>query len=42
LKAKEKEYEKVVDSEVIERLVSEIEMLKFVLFLICRSIRTEG
>jgi hypothetical protein len=37
LKAKQEEYEKAIDSEDIERLVSEIEMLKFVLFLVCRS-----
>ena len=37
LKAKQKEYEKAEDSEYIERLVSEIEMLKFVLFLVCRN-----
>jgi hypothetical protein len=34
LKAKQKEYEKATDSEDIERLVPEIEMLKFVLFLV--------
>jgi hypothetical protein len=37
LKAKQKEYEKATDREDIERLVPEIEMLKFVLFLVCRD-----
>ena len=37
LKVKEDEYEKAEDSEDIERLVPEIEMLKFVLFLVCRN-----
>ena len=37
LKAKQKEYEKAEDSEVIEDLVTEIEMLKYVLFLINRN-----
>jgi hypothetical protein len=37
LKVKQKEYEKAEDSEGIERLVPEIEMLKFVLFLVCRN-----
>jgi hypothetical protein len=37
LKAKQKEYEKAIDSEDIERLVPEIEILKFVLFLVCRN-----
>jgi len=32
LKAKQKEYENAEDREDIERLVAEIEMLKFVLF----------
>ena len=35
LKSKQKEYEKATDSEDIERLIPEIEMLKFVLFLVC-------
>ena len=39
LKVKQKKYEKVEDSEDIERLVPEIEMLKFVLFLVCRNER---
>jgi hypothetical protein len=39
LKAKQKEYEKAQDSEGTERLIPEIEMLKFVLFLICRNDR---
>jgi len=38
LAVKQKEYEKAVDSEDIERLVTEIEMLKFVLFLIRRKV----
>jgi hypothetical protein len=42
LKAKQKEYEKATDSEDIERLVTEIEMLQFVLFLIVRNERKEG
>ena len=37
LKAKQKEYEKATDRKDIERLVPEIEMLKFVLFLVCRN-----
>jgi hypothetical protein len=36
LKAKQKEYEKAEDSEDIERLIPEIEMLKFVLHLVYR------
>jgi hypothetical protein len=39
LKAKQKEYEKAEDSEHIERLVSEIHMLKFVLCLVSRNDR---
>jgi hypothetical protein len=38
---KQKEYEKATDREGIERLVPEIEMLKFVLFLVCRNIKKE-
>jgi hypothetical protein len=38
LNAKQEECEKAEDSEDIERLVSEIEMLKFVLFLVCRDL----
>jgi serine phosphatase RsbU (regulator of sigma subunit) len=38
LKAKQKEYEKAEDSEDIESLVSEIEMLQFVLCLVSRKI----
>jgi hypothetical protein len=34
LKAKQKEHDKSGDSEEIERLVTEIEMLKYVLFLV--------
>jgi hypothetical protein len=37
LKEKQKEYEKAEDSEVIEDLVTEIEMLKYVLFLVNRN-----
>ena len=37
LKVKQKEYDKAEDSEDIERLVPEIEMLKFVLFLVSRD-----
>jgi hypothetical protein len=41
LKVKQQEYEKAQDREDIERLVPEIEMLKFVLFLVCRNIKKE-
>ena len=41
LKAKQEEYEKATDSDDIESLVPEIELLKFVLFLICRNERKE-
>jgi len=34
---KQRQYEKAEDSEDVERLVPEIEMLKFVLFLVCRN-----
>ena len=37
LKVKQKEYQKAEDSEYIERLVTEIEMLKFVRFLVNRN-----
>jgi hypothetical protein len=37
LKVKQKEYEKAEDSEDIERLVTETEILRFVLFLVCRN-----
>ena len=37
LKVKQEEYEETTDSEDIERLVTEIEMLQFVLFLVSRS-----
>ncbi len=37
LKAKQKEYEKTMDSEEIERLVPEIQTYKFVLFLVRRE-----
>jgi len=36
---REEEYEKAEGSEDIERLVPEIEMLQFVLFLVCREER---
>ena len=42
LKVKQEEYEKAADSEDIERLVPEIEMLKFVLYLVCRNERIEA
>lgn len=41
LKSKQKEYEKAQDSEDIESLVSEIEMLKFVIFLVRKSEQEE-
>jgi PleD family two-component response regulator len=37
LKVKQKEYEEAQHSEDIERLVPEIEMLRFVLCLVCRE-----
>ena len=37
LKVKQKEYDKAEDSEDIERQVPEIEMLKFLLFLVSRN-----
>jgi PleD family two-component response regulator len=37
LKVKQKEYEEAQHSEDLERLVPEIEMLKFVLCLVCRE-----
>lgn len=37
LKVKQKEYDKSKDREDIERLVPEIQMLEFVLFLVCRD-----
>jgi hypothetical protein len=37
LKDKQEEYEKAQESEVIERLVTEIEVLKYVLFLVNRN-----
>src|SRR5215216_5837229 len=39
LKVREEEYEKAEGSEDIKRLVPEIEMLQFVLFLVCREER---
>ena len=41
LKEKQQEYEKATDNEDIERLVPEIEMLKFVLFLVCRNLSND-
>jgi PleD family two-component response regulator len=37
LKEKQEEYEEATDSEVIERLIPEIEMFKFVLCLVSRN-----
>jgi hypothetical protein len=37
LNVKQEEYDKAMNRENIERLVPEIEMLKFVLFLVCRN-----
>jgi hypothetical protein len=34
---KPKEYEKAEDSEDLERLIAEIEMLRFVLCMVCRN-----
>jgi hypothetical protein len=42
VKVRQKEYEKAEDSEDIERLVPEIEMLKFVLFLVCRNLKNDN
>jgi hypothetical protein len=42
LAVKQKEYEKAIDSEDIERLVPEIEMLQFVLFLVCRDLKNRS
>ena len=39
LQAKEEEYEKAQDSEDIERLVTKIDMLKYLLFLVNREKR---
>ena len=41
LNDKQEEYEKAKESEGIERLIPEIEMLKVVLFLVCRRIAKE-
>ena len=41
LEVKQEEYGKAEDSEYIERLVPEIEMLKFVLFLVCRNLSND-
>lgn len=38
LRAKQEEYEKAQDSEDIERLVTEIQTFKFVLFLVCHGL----
>jgi hypothetical protein len=37
LQKKQKQYERAIDSELIEPLVTEIDMLKFVLFLVKRN-----
>jgi hypothetical protein len=37
LKVKQKEYDKATNREDLERLIPEIEMLRFVLFLVCRN-----
>ena len=37
LQAKDKQYEKTQDSEEIEQLITEIEMLQYVLFLVSRN-----
>jgi hypothetical protein len=42
LKEKQEEYEKATDSDDIERLVPEIEMLQFVLFLVCRNLKNDN
>lgn len=42
LKANQEEYEKAEDSEDIERLVPEIQMLKFGLFLVCRDLKNRS
>lgn len=42
LKAKQKEYEKTEESEDIEKLITELEMLRYVLFLINIRNRTYG
>ena len=41
MKLKEKENEQATHIEYTQRLVIEIEMLKFVLFLVCRDERKE-
>jgi PleD family two-component response regulator len=41
LNEKQEKYEEATDSEDIERLVPQIEMLKFVLFLVSRNERKE-
>lgn len=42
LKANQEEYEKAEDSEDIERLVPEIQMLKFGLSLVCRDLKNRS
>ena len=42
LKANQEEYEKAEGSEDIERLVPEIQMLKFGLFLVCRDLKNRS
>jgi hypothetical protein len=41
LKIKQRKYEKATLAEEIQPLVTEIEMLQFVLFLVCRNERSE-
>lgn len=41
LRVKERDYEKAQDSEDIERLVTEIDMLNYLLFLVCRAYETK-
>ena len=41
LRTKEKQYEESTRIEDIHNLITEIEMLKFVLFLVCRNIKKE-
>jgi hypothetical protein len=41
LKIKRRQYEKATLADEIQPLITEIEMLKFVLFLVCRNIKKE-
>jgi PleD family two-component response regulator len=41
LQAKQKEYRKAQDSDIIERLITEIDMLEYLLFLVCRTDETK-